>query len=231
MNYIWDTLILARRKKIDVDTIYFKLAEVYSPYLEIAMSYINYEIKENTTELEVNPFYRFHDMFSRLFMPDNEDYKELREELLNCMLHYINNIDIYSGMNQHEFMRVFIRRDIENGYFGEHMQKEWNLFSQTEQETIMTQMIDMYQTGSGVEIARKAILGVFHDGYIYFNKTLKNELLVFAGIQEKEVYKRKMEFLLEMFMPLDFTYRIYWARHFGIIGREEIMKTDSIVLY
>ncbi len=231
MNYIWDTLILAKRKNIDISNINFKLAKVYSPYLEMAMSYINYELEENTTELEINPFYRFHAIFNRLFQPDDEEYMELREELLNCMLHFIYKIDIYSGMNKHEFMRIFIRKDIEQGYFGKHMQEGWELFSQSEQETITTQMIDMYQTGSGVESARKAILGVFHDGYIYFNKTLKNELLIFAGIREREKYKRKMEFLLEMFLPLDFTYRIYWARHFGIIGREEIMKADTVVLY
>lgn len=231
MNYIWDTLILAKRKKIDISNINFKLAKVYSPYLEMAMSYINYELEENTTELEINPFYRFHAIFNRLFQPDDEEYMELREELLNCMLHFIYEIDIYSGMNKHEFMRIFIRRDIEQGYFGKHLQEGWELFSQSEQETITTQMIDMYQTGSGVESVRKAILGIFHDGYIYFNKTLKNELLIFAGIREREKYKRKMEFLLEMFLPLDFTYRIYWARHFGIIGREEIMKADTVVLY
>lgn len=231
MNYIWDTLILARRKNIDISNIIFKLAKSYSPYLELAMPYINFELEEDNAELEINPFYRFHAIFTRMFQPDDEELEELRQELLNCMLHFIYNIDIYSGMNRHEFMRMFIRRDIEQGYFGEELQQEWKLFSRSEQETIATQMIDMYQTGSGVESVRKAILGVFHDGYIYFNKTLKNELLIFAGIREKEIYKKKMDFLLQMFLPLDFTYRIYWARHFGIIGREEVMKADSIVLY
>ncbi|MBD5135745.1 MAG: hypothetical protein HDT39_07270 [Lachnospiraceae bacterium] len=231
MNYMWDTLILAKRKNIDIENIYFRLAEIYSPYLELAMKYINFSIDENTTELDVNPFYRFGYIFNRMFMPDDDESQELREELLNCMLHFIYNIDIYTGMNTHEFMRMFIRSDIENGYFGEEMKESWSLFSLTEQEVVTTQMIDMYKTGSGAEVLRKAILGVFNNGYVYFNKILKDEILIFAGIREKDIYRRKMEFLIEMFMPLDFKYRIYWSKHFGIIGSEELMKEDAIVLY
>lgn len=231
MNYMWDTLILAKRKNIDIDNIFFKLAKVYSPYLELAMKYINFSLDESTTELEVNPFYRFGYIFNRMFMPDDEESMELREELLNCMLHFIYNIDIYTGMNTHEFMRMFIRKDIENGYFGEEMKKFWKLFSLTEQESITTQMIDMYKTGSGAEILRKAVLSVFPNGYVYFNRVLNDEILIFAGIREKDIYKHKMSFILKMFMPLDFKYRIYWSQHFGIIGSKELMKEDSIVLY
>ena len=136
-----------------------------------------------------------------------------------------------SGMNKHEYMRKFIKKDIENGYFGDSIGEKWKLFTLEEQETITTQMIDMYQTGSSVEIARKAILGVFHDGYIYFNKVLKDELLIFAGIVEKDVYKAKMQFLIELFLPIDFKYVIFWSKHFGIIGNDELMKENSIVLY
>lgn len=231
MNYIWDALIMAKRKNIDIKELTFRLADIYSPYLELAMSYINFEITDNTKEIEVNPFYRLGLIFNRMFEPDNTEYTELREELLNCMLHYINNIDIYSGMNKNEFMRMYIKRDIESGYFGEKLKEKWSVFSLDEQETITTQMINMYQTGSSVEVVRKAILGVFHDGYVYFNTVKKNELLIFLGIVELDIYKAKIDFIIELFMPIDFEYKIYWSRHFGIIGNDELMKEDSIVLY
>ena len=231
MNYIWDALIMAKRKNIDIKELTFRLADVYSPYLELAMSYINFEITDKTKELEVNPFYRLGFIFNRMFAPDNEENLELKEELLNCMLHYINNIDIYTGMNKNEFMRMYIKKDIVNGYFGENIKEKWSLFSLDEQETITTQMINMYQTGSSVEVVRKAILGIFPDGYVYFNKVKKNELLIFLGIVEADIYKSKIDFLTELFMPIDFEYKIYWSRHFGIIGNDELMKEDSIVLY
>ncbi|MBQ3544185.1 MAG: hypothetical protein IJA34_04270 [Lachnospiraceae bacterium] len=231
MNYIWDALIMAKRKNIDIKELNFRLADIYSPYLELAMSYINFEITDNTKEIEVNPFYRLGSIFNRMFEPDNTEYTEFREELLNCMLHYINNIDIYSGMNKNEFMRMYIKRDIESGYFGEKLKEKWSVFSLDEQETITTQMINMYQTGSSVEVVRKAILGVFHDGYVYFNTVKKNELLIFLGIVELDIYKAKIDFIIELFMPIDFEYKIYWSRHFGIIGNDELMKEDSIVLY
>jgi len=221
---------MARRKKIDTTELTFLLADIYSPYMELAMNSINYVITEDTKELEVNPFYRFESIFNKLFEPE-ADNMELRKELLNCMLHYLNNIDIYAGMNRHEFMRLFIRRDIENGYFGETMKKRWKLFHQEEQETITTQMIDMYQTGSSVEIARKAILGVFHNGYLYFNKVQTDEIIIFVGVKEKEIYREKLQFLLELFMPVDFNYRVFWSKHFGIIGCDELMRGDSIALY
>lgn len=231
MNYIWDTIIKAKRKNINVDEITFKLAKVYSPYLELAMNYINFEIDENTKDIEINPFYRFGYIFNELFNPDNTENSEFREELLNCILHYINRIDVYNGMNKAEFNRMFIKKDIEDGYFGEDIKNSWELFSKDEKDTITTQMINMYQTGSSVEIARKAILGVFHDGYVYFNSVTKDEILIFAGIKELDKYKQKMMFLIEMFLPVDFKYKIYWSKHFGIIGNDELMKEDSIVLY
>lgn len=231
MNYIWDALIMAKRKNIDINDLTFRLADIYSPYLELAMSCINYEIDEETEEIEVNPFYRLGFIFNKLFAPDNNENTELREELLNCMLHYINNIDIYTGMNKNEFMRLYIKRDIENGYFGSEIRDKWKYLNLDQQDTITNQMINMYQTGSSVEIIRKAVLGVFQDGYVYFNKVKKNELLIFAGISELDRNKEKMELITDLFMPVDFEYKIYWSRHFGIIGNDKLMKEDSIVLY
>lgn len=229
MNYIWDTVIKAKRKNIDTSQLSFLPADIYSPYMELAMNTINFELGEET-EIEVNPFYRFGYIFNRMFQPEMDNY-ELRKELLNCMLHYINNIDIYTGMNVHEYMRLYITRDIENGYFGIDAKEKWKLFNLDEQEIILTQLIDMYRTGSSVEIARKAVLGIFPDGYIYFNKVLKNEILIFAGKKERPVYAEKMKLLLDLFMPIDFCYEIYWSKHFGIIGNDELMREGSIVLY
>ena len=231
MNYIWDAIIKAKRRNIDTSQLNFCLADIYSPYMELAMSYINYEIAEESTDIEVNPFYRFGFIFNRLFQPDIVENTEFRKELLNCMLHYINNVDIYTGMNKHEFMRMYIKRDIENGCFGESVKDKWCLFKLEEQETITTQLINMYQTGASIEVLRKAVLGVFHDGYVYFNTVLKNEVLIFAGIKELNIYKDKMNMLIELFMPIDFKYKIYWSRHFGIIGNDELMKEGSVVLY
>ena len=231
MNYIWDAIIKAKRKNISTSDLMFRKAKIYSPYMEMAMNYINYEIEKDNEEIEVNPFYRFGFIFNELFKPDDYEYTELKEELLNCMLHYINNMDIYTGMNKHEFMRLYIKKDIENGYFGESIKDKCHLFELDEQETIITQLINMYQTGSSIEVLRKAILGVFHDGYIYYNIVLKDEILIFAGIRELEKYIEKMNILIELFMPIDFNYKIYWSKHFGIIGNDELMKEGSVVLY
>ena len=231
MNYIWDAIIKARRKQINTEDIVYKLPEVYSPYLEMAMNYINYEIDEECTELEVNPFYRFNSIFKSMYKPDDEEYTEVKQELLNSILHYISRIDIYTGMNKHEFMRMFIQRDIANGYYGVKLQENWHIFDAEEQDTIITQLINMYMTGSSVEITRKAILGVFHDGYIYYNRVMKNEILIFAGIKELDKYINKMNILIELFMPIDFKYKIYWSKHFGIIGNDELMVEDAVVLY
>lgn len=231
MNYVWDTLILAKRKNIDIKDIIFRLAEIYSPYLELAMSCLNFELSDEDKELEVNPYYRFGWIFEKMFLPDNLDYRELREELLNCMLHYIYRIDIYSGMNAHEFKKVFIRKDIESGYFGDTNKDRWNYFKADEKDSVLNQMIDLYETGSSIEVLRKAVLAVFFDGFVYYNKVNKNEVLIFAGIRRREEYEKKMQFIIDIFLPLDFNYRVYWAKHFGIIGREEVMHADSIVLY
>ena len=65
MNYIWDIIIKARQLGIDETKIKFIAAKSYSPYMELSNENINF--KDIEQEVELNPYYRFFEIFKYFF--------------------------------------------------------------------------------------------------------------------------------------------------------------------
>lgn len=43
--------------------------------------------------------------------------------------------------------------------------------------------------------------------------------------------KVRLQFLQDMFLPIDHQVYLFWEHHFGIIGVEETMVVDEVVLF
>ena len=63
MQYIWEVVLAAEKNGIREADLRYEVAEVRSPYLEVSFSDLNTQTVEQTV-VEVNPFYRFFDIFS-----------------------------------------------------------------------------------------------------------------------------------------------------------------------
>ena len=105
MNYLWEAIVRARMEEIPETCIAFQKAKTYSPYMEISCPCMNQADieKEEHVVLEVNPYYRFFDIFKELYKPfietdllntldDIEDYSRVAfdEEKQKSMLSQSN---------------------------------------------------------------------------------------------------------------------------------------------
>lgn len=235
MNYIWDTVIKAEKLGIDEKQIRFVLAKEYSPYMEMSFLSLN-ELLQNediTREIavEVNPYYRFHEIFKNMFTLEYDEDRGLKEELFDWLVHLLVKVDVNHGMNLREFLKRFIEEEILDKDFGEDMKEYWSSFDREQKEFISSKIVELYHLGRPIHTLKEVVAYVFHDSYVYTNNIDKAELLIYAGKRQKEVYEKQMNFIIKMFLPLEYSHRIYWSNHFGIIGMDETMCVNKIALY
>ena len=43
--------------------------------------------------------------------------------------------------------------------------------------------------------------------------------------------QQKVDFLINVFLPLNFTTHLFWERHFGIVDVDVTMELDEMVLF
>ena len=229
MNYVRDIIINLRQKGIDEKDLKFIAAKSYSPYMELSNVDINFDKIEE--DIEVNPYYRYYEIFKDLFNINNEEDVELRETFFDIVMHFIGDIDAMHGMTKREFYIRFILDDIENGILGERIRESFQIFSYNEKLIIVENLIKIYKTGQTLYILRDTVRTIFNKSTIYANYEAKDELLFYIPYEKNEINEAKMEFIKEFFLPIKFRAEIYWEDHFGVIEVEETMKIDSIALY
>lgn len=229
MNYIWDYVINAERDGIPQRKLRFLMAQVYSAYMELSPTMLNF--REIEPEIEINPYYRFYEIFRDFFHLDNQEDVELRKALFNMAIHFLADIDRRLGMTKTEYYLRFILTDIKEGRLGAKMSRAIPQFNLDEQEIIAGNIYRLYRTGAMIDLLKDTIIKIFPRTIIYVNYEVKDEILLFLEYEPSEVNQIKVGAILEVFLPLRFRTEIYWDYHFGIIGNEEAMKVDSIAIY
>ncbi|NRR24914.1 iron-dependent peroxidase [Brevibacillus sp. MS2.2] len=229
LNYIWDLVIRAKRAGIAKKDIQFKAAKVYSPYMELSHEAINAKTVDKT--VEVNPYYRFDDIFRDLFDANYSDDAELRHTLFDIIIHLLAEIDLSQGMNKREYHIRFVLRDLEAGLFGSRVQENIRLFTKEEREIIAGNILRLYETGEAVYLLKDTMRKIFSHSTIYANCEEKDELLIYVGQSESETAHAKLALIKDIFLPVRFHTEIYWRNHFGILDVEETMQIDSVALY
>ena len=74
MQYIWEVVLAAEKNGIREADLQYEVPEVRSPYLEVSFYDLNTQTVEQTA-VEVNPFYRFFDIFSGVLDINQKEYK------------------------------------------------------------------------------------------------------------------------------------------------------------
>ncbi len=229
MNYIWDIVVKAKQNEIPKQDIKFLVAQDYSPYMELSVEDINFNKVE--TEVEINPYYRYFEIFKDMFNINNTEDEEFRHTLFDIAVHFLADIDIMQGMNKKEFYIRFILKEIESGLLGKRLKEDFELFNKEEKTIIAKSLYRLYITGEMMYILMDSIREIFTNSTIYANYETKDELLFFIPHDRNEINEAKLDFLKSLFLPLKFHTEVYWNAHFGIIGVEETMKVGSIALY
>ncbi|AKG36025.1 hypothetical protein [Paenibacillus durus] len=229
MNYIWDVVMRIRNLQADAADIRFVPAETYSPYMELSLPELNAVLPGQM--LEINPYYRFYDIFRDLYAPDLTGDEELRDTLFDLLMHFLAEIDLYQGMNRREYYIRFVRRDIASGLFGGRIREYFSRLEREEQETVAEGILRLYETGEAVHLFKEMMKRLFPGSVIYANCEEKDELLIYVGREEDEAARIRVELILELFLPPRFQTELYWSRHFGVLGTESTMRMDAIALY
>lgn len=229
MNYIWDLLIRAEDEGVFKKDINFILAKTFSPYMELSPKILNAHFVESI--VEVNPYYRYHEIFKNLFHLEYDKEEEFREVLFDIVIHFLAEIDRMQGMNKREFFIRFVLREIGAGVFGKSIQDKLQVFTKKEEEIFALNILRLYQTGDEIYLLKDTMKKLFKGCIIYLKSEEVDELLVYIGQKQSESNQLKVQLVQESFLPIGFQMEIYWNDHFGIIDIEETMKLDRIALY
>lgn len=231
MNYIWDTVIKAAWQGIASEKITFAAADSFSPYIEVAFENINTVSLDQTPTVEINPYYRFVDIFVKLTDSNLSGNEELRAVLFDIVTHYLLFLDVKQGLCKYEYYAKYIRQDLEQGVFGSELKDSISAFTIDEFHTVVRSMITLHETHASVYLFKQIVRRIFINSIIYYRSEEKPEVLIYLGTYETEITSQKIRALLALFLPLGFAFRLYWEKHFGIIDMEQTMGIENIIIY
>lgn len=230
MNYLWEVFVKAEEQGIPKEHIQFLIAENYSAYMEISDVFLNQKEMDGKTQIEVNPYYRFYDIFKELCQPEMREFPNLKKSLINLIFHLLAKNDSLAGMTKAEYYKKLLYQDIRCGAFGKDAKESIRLFVREEREIILSGLLRQYQTGSSLDIFKDMIEELIPNNIVYHSNENFYEILVYVGVKKEKQIADKVEFLIKMFVDLPYQVDIYYEYHFGIMGVEQTMKIDEIAL-
>ena len=230
MNYAWEAVLQAEKHGRDRDSLRFVQASDPSPYIEVSVMDLNQESPEED-RVEINPLYRLGDVLGQLFDRNIKGYTSLRNVFFDVCMHRIVRLDLREGLSKEDFYHSLIIHDIEEGIYGQTAQRRFSLFSKADRKNIVRVYLQLLKTGNYLEEFRSVMLRVYPQVFIYENNETAYELLVYLGVEESEAERERTAFLREMFLPMQETVHWFYGHHFGIIGVDETMIMDEMVIF
>lgn len=230
MNYAWEAVLQAEKAGWNRDRLRFVDAKAPSPYIEVSMEDLNLEAPEED-RVEINPLYRFEDVFGRLFDKNIEGMKQTREIFFDVCMHYITQLDLREGLSKEDFYCDLAAGDLKKGKYGTFAAKRFSYFDKAEQKIVLHSYLQLLKTGNYLEEFRKVVKRLYPQAIIYENNETAQELLVYLGVKESEKEREKAAFLVEMFLPIQATVYYFYENHFGIIDVDETMVMDEMVIF
>jgi hypothetical protein len=231
MNYIWELLIKAEHQGITKKEIHFTQAQNFSPYMELSPLIINTQLIEHDHPIEINSYYRYFEIFKEIFHPNCEVNEEIKEYLVDIVIHFLAEIDRMQGMNKREYYIRFLSREIVNHVFGKQMSDIFYTFEKNEQELVLFNILRLYRTGETLYLLKDTMKRLFTNCTIYTKSEGTDEVLLYIGKEKNGIDEAKILFVQTLFLPIGYKLEVYWKNHFGIIDVEETMQIDRIALY
>lgn len=228
MNYLWEILLQAKEQGIAKESIQFRQARSYSPYMELSEECLNITRLEEPCEIEINPNYRFQRVFKELFHPDVTDFPELRRGLFQLLLHQLGENDLHMGMTREEYYKKLLRTAYMRGDYGERNRRAFALFQGDGRESLLEGILTLYREGDSVELFRRVMTALISDCIVYENNDDPYEILVYIGQKKSEKLDCQAQFIIRHFVNIRYRVELYYEYHFGIIGMEETMCIDEI---
>jgi len=231
MNYIWDAVILALRQGHIRKDISFVASDDFGPYMELAFDDLNKVDFKTGLDIEINPFYRFLEIFYYYFDVNDTEYKELRTTFFDCVIHMLAEFDQKQGYLKCEYYRKFILKDLLDGAFGKDIAEAMLQLSIEDANAVGNALLQLYKTGQSIELFTTIVRKLYKNSIVYKSRDKRQEVLVYLGIKKSKLQKSRIQMIVHLFLPLGYKISLFWEKHFGIIGIEKTMKVDNIVIY
>ncbi|WP_124065292.1 hypothetical protein [Clostridium sp. E02] len=230
MNYLWGVMLQLKRQGIPEKSIRFQMAHEFSTYMELSTPYLNQIELEEGSVIEVNPYYRFYNIFKDLFQPDLEEFSTLRGNLFHLILHQLAQNDVLSGMTKEEYHKKLLYQDLMEDAFGTKAKESVILFDGEEREVILSGLLKQYETGSSLDMFKDMMEALIPNNIVYHSNQNSYEILVYIGREKDKTIIAKMDFLVKMFIELPYHVDVFYNYHFGIVEIDETMVIDEITL-
>lgn len=227
---LWNIIYEVKRQKKNRKLVKFVSSGNISPYMELNFENINYMYfdEENINKIEVNPYYRYFEIFSEMLDINREEYPEIKEILFNVMCHYLAEVELKKGLTIEDYLLKFISKSIYLKEFGEKTSKEFEeIFDESEKKKLYKIILNMYRDGSCMEHYCKALGVIFKNSIVYNYKDTEEDLIIYIGHKETEKNKKKYEVLKEIFLPISINIFVFWEHHFLVIGQDGVSTIDE----
>ncbi len=228
-SQIWGPYLAVRQQGGSMASLHYNVKNArVSPYMELQADslYENGSYEEGFLHLDVNPYLRFFSIFDPFLTPDDFGYEEFNEALADILLHYLAELDLKMGMCSHDFYRNFIVHDMEAGVYGGL--KQLAAFTAMEKLEIAWWILSFYHTGDGPGTLHKAVSSLLPECKIYIREG--QEFVFYMRQPENETERRRLEYLIRLFLPLSYTRTVHWMRTYGVTGYGETMQIGDFIL-
>lgn len=230
MNYLWEVMLQLKKQELPDRSIRFQMAHEFSTYMELSTPYLNQQEVEEGAVIEINPYYRFYNIFKDFFQPDLIEFPKLKDNLFHLIFHQLAQNDVLSGMTKEEYHKKLLYRDLSENAFGAQAREAVALFDRDERETILSGLLKQYETGSSLYMFKDMMEALIPNNIVYHSSQNSYEILVYIGRKKDKAIVGKMDFLIKMFVELPYHVEIFYEYHFGIMEIEETMVMDEIIL-
>ena len=231
MRELWEIVLEAKKELIPLKNLRFVHEGKGSAYMELSLPFMNQEELQGEKVIGVNTYCRFYSIFKHMYQPDQKEFLYLRNSLTNLILHLLAENDARRGMTKEEYYKKLLIRDIQSGVFGKEAIQVFAHMEKEEQDKLMSGWLRSYRTGSSLAIFIDMVHSLIDNSIVYHNNDFPEELLVYTSSKTTDELEQRLQFLIELFLDIQYRVEIYYEYHFGIIGMEDTMQIDEIALY
>ena len=226
MNFIWDILIRAKECGVDEHTLFFAQGKACSPWYEQSFTCLN-ETEIMDGIIEINSLYRFADIFQDLIHGIGDS--PYGAYLFDVAIHILADRETLTGLSICDFYVQRLIFDLQRGAFGQTTAEAFHSTSIKDKRKFASLVLTQYKVGSSLLLFRQVITIFYPEAILYQVRLQPEILLLYLGSSSAE--RRQVTILQELFVPIQYQLRTFGTHHFGVLGVDATLFTDTIEIY
>ena len=215
MSKVWQDFDAEKEYIVDTNPV--------SPFIEVCC--------KSSRTVKVNPLVRFPQLFLPLCQEDSGFSDEEKPVIENALFHYIAKMDRLSGMNLLALRLLDMHHDIQQGLYGTQV-KEWYASLRPRDQYALLRGMEQsrYEEIPLYHMYRILLQHFFQGAKVYIHEA-EQQVLAYIPEEESDAKERTAKLLQFLFLDLLWDTRLFWKWPFGIIGEEQTMHMDNMVIY